>query len=242
MIPLLFITLTALFSYSSLVPTIEPVKAALVAKGFIPAACPENTIFAFDMHKVFMKQNFWQLTKSLAKTYHFSVLKFLTPSSFKRWHKVGEVAFSDLEKQHPKLKGISRHFEEFMLNQPFMLDTVDIIKGLKHKGYKIYVLSNCAQETYEKLQIKFPAIFTLFDGEYLPNNKNNYHHKPQLSFYKGFKSYVAQKGHNLKQIIFIDDKKENIVAAREENILGIQFENAKKLHTDIQKLEYGLLV
>ena len=123
-----------------------------------------------------------------------------------------------------------------------MLDTIKIIKELKNNGYKVYVLSNCAQETYDKLKLKYPAVYNLFDGEYLPSKHNNYNAKPHKSFYREFKSYLVAQGHGSKQIVFIDDKEKNVTAAKKEHIFGVQFTGAKKLRTDIAKLERGLTV
>ncbi len=57
----------------------------------------------------------------------------------------------------------------FILKDEVSKNIIEIIKELKDKGYKVYVLSNCAQETYDKLKIKYPGIYSLFDGEYLPS-------------------------------------------------------------------------
>ena len=224
-----------LFSFLSLFCTTE----SITTQPKIVPVSPLNTVYAFDMHKVFMEQNWSTLVTSLLCTYHVKSISLL---DLKNRHRVGEKHFELMEKKHPILKGISKHFEHFLLNQPFMVDTIEIIKNLKQKGYKVYVLSNCAQETYDKLQVKYPAVFNLFDGEYLPSKNNNYNAKPHSSFYREFKSYLAKKGHSSQQIVFVDDKQKNILAAEKENIIGLHFTGAKKLKTDIAKLEYGLTV
>ena len=215
------------------------VNPLITAQAKIAPVSPLNTVYAFDMHKVFMEQSWTKLVTSLLYTYHVKTIQLL---DLKNRHKVGEKYFERMEKKHPSLKGITKHFEHFLLNQPFMHDTLKLIRELKQKGYKVYVLSNCAQETYDKLQVKYPAVFNLFDGEYLPSKNNNYNAKPHSSFYREFKVYLGQQGHGSKQIIFIDDKEKNVSAAKKENIIGIQFTGAKKLRTDIMKLEFGLTV
>ena len=175
-----------LFSFLSLFYTAE----SITTQPKIVPVSPLNTVYAFDMHKVFMEQNWTKLVTSLLCTYHIKSIALL---DLKNRHRVGEKHFELMEKKHPSLKGISNYFEHFLLNEPFMLDTIEIIKELKKKGYKVYVLSNCAQETYYKLKIKYPEIYILFDGEYLPSKENKYNAKPNASFYKEFKSYLIEK-------------------------------------------------
>ncbi len=153
---------------------------------------PKNTIFAFDMHNVFM------------------------------------------------IEGKPSFFRKLLYDQPyFMMDTVQFIKQLKKEGYPVFVLTNCPKEGYDRLCTIFSSIFGLFDGAYMPSKANGYNHKPKASFYKEFKTYVAARGHSSKQIIFIDDLKQNILAAEKEGMLAIQFKTITQVKTDISHLLYA---
>ena len=149
---------------------------------------PNNTLFAFDMHNVFMIEG--------------------KPSILRKiWYK-----------------------------QPyFFKETIAFIKKLKKEGFPVFVLTNCRKEGYDRLCQIYPDIFGLFDGAYMPSKTNGYNGKPNASFYKEFRAYLAPHGHSDKKIIFIDDLQKNIKAAEKEGMIGILFKNIKQVKTDILK-------
>jgi HAD superfamily hydrolase (TIGR01549 family) len=202
-------------------------------------ANPADTVIAFDMHKVFMEQNFLSLGWSLVKKYPGTALKTLVNPV--AWHriaklktkKVGETVMRKLDKK------LLEEFQKLSLKEAFMMETVKIIQELKAAGYRLYVLSNCEETTYKKLQEAHPTIFSLFNGAYLPSATNKYNHKPNHSFYKEFQTYLNQQGLGGKKILFIDDRKENINAANTvaAGFTGIQFVSAKKLRKDLDTMK-----
>src|SRR5690606_20730259 len=105
----------------------------------------------------------------------------------------------------------------------------ELIKYLKTRGYKIYILSNIWPMSLELLYNKFPTLEALFDGAYIPQASNGFIAKPHPSFYEGFKYYLAQQNQAHKQIIFIDNRKKNIKAARQAGLIALKFSSAKEL-------------
>jgi len=203
---------------------------------------PENTVFVFDMHKVFMKQDalysgifkrHWQpMSKLLLYPSTYSNVRTLVKET-KIIERIGER----LEGLYPQLDGLSLTIQDIFVKQAFMPDTLAIIQQLKSKGYKIYVLSNCAEETYKILETTYPEVFTLFNGYYVPSAENKYDFKPRPSFYKGCKTYLAGQGHHDKTPVFIDDRKRNILSSLPEDFVGIHFTSATQLKKDVQRLE-----
>lgn len=91
---------------------------------------------------------------------------------------------------------------------------VNLVRFCKKRGYNVYVLSNMDLETMQELQKTYPDIFKLFDG--IVYSAGIGHLKPEPPIYE----YLLST-YNLKpqDCIFIDDQKENVLAAR---TLGIR--------------------
>lgn len=92
---------------------------------------------------------------------------------------------------------------------------VQIIKELKEKGYKLYILSNFHKEAFESMKTKY-SFFSLFDGGIV----SAYVHviKPDDKIYK----LLLNKHHlNAEDCLFIDDSLANINASERNGIHGI---------------------
>ena len=123
---------------------------------------------------------------------------------------------------------------QLFFNEPyFMMETIQLIQKLKRLGYPLYVLTNCRKEEYDLLTLRYPKIFKLFDGAYMPSRANSYNHKPKISFYQEFKDYLSSQGQGGKQIIFVDDLASNIRNAISEGIIGIQFKSLAQVEKEL---------
>ena len=206
---------------------------------------PGNTAFVFDIHKVFMHQNFLEIGLQVALSRYGLILcsLFLRPSFWlslnriKGESRVLEYVVGELEKIYPGLTGFSTFFEKLLLDQKPIYHTVAFIKTLKNEGYALSILSNCATETYNKMADRYPEIFNLFDLVYLPSKENQYRSKPNPQFFN--EAVIVLKRSHLfthKQLIFVDDKKKNILAGLKEHLIGIHFISVKQLRRDIKSL------
>ena len=89
-------------------------------------------------------------------------------------------------------------------------EVVEIIKGLKKQGYKIYLLSNTNEYSYEEV---IKDIEYLFDGEALSYQLH------MIKPYEGIYKYLIDKYDiNPEETLFIDDREDNMKTA---NSLGI---------------------
>lgn len=89
-------------------------------------------------------------------------------------------------------------------------EVVEIIKGLKKQGYKIYLLSNTNEHSYEEV---IKDIEYLFDGEALSYQLH------MIKPYEGIYKYLIDKYNiNPEETLFIDDREDNMKTA---NSLGI---------------------
>lgn len=112
--------------------------------------------------------------------------------------------------------------------------TVALIKELKERGYKLYVLSNMSREYIAHLR-KLP-IFEYFDYQVVSCAVHI--GKPERRIYDYLLSHC-----NLSpaETIFIDDRKDNVEAAAEVGIVPFHFDrkNPEKACDDLRKVIYN---
>lgn len=129
-----------------------------------------------------------------------------------------------------RFAGVSRHVPKYLHGKlKECVDNWDIcmtpVRGAqefceaaKSKGYGIYVLSNACSKFYEY----FPRYYDLkfFDGVVVSSDIHII--KPNLKIYE----YLLEK-YNLKpeECLFIDDREENVDAARAANMNAVVFKN-----------------
>lgn len=100
-----------------------------------------------------------------------------------------------------------------------MAYAVEWVKGLKERGYHLYILSNYAEYTYEKTSHKMEFL-PYMDGVVFSYRCKLI--KPEKEIYE----YIC-KTYELKpeESVFLDDRKDNVEAARNMGMHGIVFEN-----------------
>ncbi len=108
-------------------------------------------------------------------------------------------------------------------------DTADYLGELKQRGYKIYILSNLATESYEF--VKKLDFFQKIDGGVFSTFENAC--KPEEKLYR-----VLLERYNLNadECVFLDDKPENIEVAEKLGINGIVFTDFGTAKQQLEKL------
>ena len=112
--------------------------------------------------------------------------------------------------------------------------TVQLIKELKERGYKLYVLSNMSKEYIEYLR-KLP-VFEYFDYEAVSCEVHL--GKPNPKFYQ----YLLEHcGLNPSETIFIDDRHDNVEVAAELGITPFHFDrrNPEKACEALREVIYN---
>ena len=108
-------------------------------------------------------------------------------------------------------------------------NSIDALKLLKEKKYECYVLSNWSWETFLNMENDYPFL-KLFDGLIISGKEKII--KPNKEIY-----LLAIKRFNLKakETVFIDDRIENIIAAKKLGFKTIHLINPELIENEIKK-------
>lgn len=136
---------------------------------------------------------------------------------------VGDEVYELLVEKHPKLALFAEHLLALENEQMPDFTMLEVIHTLKQQGVKVYVLSNIGEKMYGALSAKYPEVFTLFDGIFIPTKALDYCQKPRLCFYEKFLEHVKNEGNERKHVLFVDDKRVNVEAAALCGISSILF-------------------
>lgn len=111
-----------------------------------------------------------------------------------------------------------------------MPHTLEWVKSLKDRGYRLYILSNYADHTFgqTKEEMKFlpymdGTVFS-FQCKFI---------KPEKEIYQ----YICEKYELLpEESVFLDDRKENVEAAREYGMQAIQFTTYEQASWQLEQI------
>lgn len=109
-----------------------------------------------------------------------------------------------------------KNLRRSILTQEEIVATKALVADLKSAGYKLYVLSNMSLEFIEFL--RKTEVYKYFDGEVVSCEEHVV--KPDAEIYRRL---VERYGLDVSETLFIDDRKENVEAARNEGWEGFNF-------------------
>lgn len=154
----------------------------------------------------------------------------LYKESAHKWDR-GEMTLDEVYKVLSKITGIpaDQIWEKFYLKADLNRDVIKIIKKLK-RNYKIFLFSNFISELIRKL-LSNHNITDCFD-EIIISSEHKMK-KPDVEFFN-----LLLRISNVKknEILLIDDRKDNIDAAKAFGITTILFTNTKNLEDDLGKM------
>ncbi len=108
---------------------------------------------------------------------------------------------------------------------------IDLAKTLKQKDYNIFLLSNTDELHFPYIRKKFPSI-KIFDSGLMLSYDLGYVKPDKRIFEKALSTYDLNAG----ETVFIDDRKENIIAAKELGILAIHHLNYENTFEEMNKI------
>lgn len=129
---------------------------------------------------------------------------------------------------------LRNHVEDIMQNWTNIVKpiygTVQIVRDLKEKNYKLYLLSNFHKEAFIKVFEKH-EFFNLFDGRVVSSDVHLL--KPEKEIYTKLCDTYAIKP---EESVFIDDMMINIQAATKIGFKGICFESSQQLKSHLKNM------
>ncbi|MCX5925412.1 MAG: HAD-IA family hydrolase [Candidatus Dependentiae bacterium] len=128
-------------------------------------------------------------------------------------------------------------------SQSLIPETALLIHDLHAQGYRQHIGSNIGATIFENLLTK-PQVQTIFNANifelnasqlvtYYPDGIHATIKKPQHAFYY---AYLEKNNLTAQQVVFIDDKYENVLAAQQCGMYALQFKNASQLRADLRIL------
>jgi putative hydrolase of the HAD superfamily len=147
----------------------------------------------------------------------------------------GILLLSDVIKRGTGRTELSKQEIENIMEQMFSAikpvpETLNLIRTLKSRGNKLYVLSNLFEETFNYIREKF-SIFEMFDGAVISYKLKMA--KPEKQIYKYLLDKFQLKPENT---LFIDDKQVNVDAASELGIRTVKFINPSQCRNELKIL------
>ncbi len=112
-------------------------------------------------------------------------------------------------------------------------ETVDILMDIKRRGYPVYALSNWNDVKFPIALQEFPFL-RLFDGRIVSGEVKLA--KPDHRIYQLLLDTYKL---NPRESLFIDDRLENVEAARALGIEAVQFISPRQLERDL--IQYGVI-
>jgi|GEM_PF-1097959 HAD superfamily hydrolase (TIGR01509 family) len=209
-----------------------------------PSSSPASTVIAFDLHDVLFTPNYAERLKLIiAMPYKFTLFTMLSNPVF-LYNSVrlasqqiaAEQVIDGLLPRYPDLQLFIPTITAVINAQTPIAGTLDIIKRLKQKKFKIYLLSNIGEHVLHNLKSQFPAIFSYFDELFFCSSEYCYIRKPNPQYYHSFLEKF-----NLKpdQVVFVDDLVKNIYVADTLGMHGILFNCPEQLELELKS--FGIL-
>jgi len=104
-------------------------------------------------------------------------------------------------------------------------ELVDFIRELKRTtGIRVYAMSNIPRKEVDYLRREHPSTMSIFDRVYASGMAGL--RKPDPAFYR---MVLSDSQLAPERAIFVDDKMQNVQAARDLGMRGLQFESTKAL-------------
>jgi HAD superfamily hydrolase (TIGR01509 family) len=197
--------------------------------------------FVFDLHDVLFARNYITTLKLIARIQNkIDLCKILFNPKFLydaykmlSITRVSEAYIIKLSEKHYQLEP----FVETIIDITNALTPIQemfiLIENLKLKGYRIYIFSNIGYRTYQKLTQPFQHLFDYFDGIHHVQADNNWLAKPNQNAYLLFLKTVNV---NPKNMVFVDDKPKNVIAAQKLGITALQYKSCKLLYKQLSDM------
>jgi FMN phosphatase YigB (HAD superfamily) len=193
-----------------------------------------KTVIVFDLGGVILKFSHLSICERLSDISHTPVNEiygFIFNNSLESRYDTGEITSNDFYMEIKNYLKIDLSFNGFYdIWTNIFEENVEISKiiaGLKEQNHRLFLLSNTNEMHFNFVKSKF-AIVNIFDGSILSYEAGR--KKPDINI---FKEVLRKTGAAANDHVYIDDIKENVIAAQSIGMFGIYFKNADKLKKDL---------
>jgi FMN phosphatase YigB (HAD superfamily) len=202
---------------------------------------PDNTTVAFDIDNVLLKrsepmyQTLWNYRWDLAKNiirigllYNVGQLIYqgATGGSYYELFRVQAPRLAEMVKR-------ITHEKTPLAGMP------ELINQIHARGFRMAIASNMSAADYVFYQQKFPELFGTFAyAKVIHYDKAGKAlcKKPSLEYFKQLKDELTANGLAKENLVFIDDRLNNVDASLQEGLHGILFENATQLQAELKNI------
>lgn len=192
------------------------------------------TIFS-DLGGVVLEKGFWKLWDFIEQEYF--IKKEVVRDTFLKYYKDFfsgnmdyETFWNSFEKALDLSKGADFWHEkllEFFIPQK---DVLEIYNKMRNKGFKLVLLSDQVKKLWEDINRRH-NLSSHFDEIIISSDVGL--SKPDQKIYK----YALEKtGTRAQESIFIDDREENLVSAKQMGLKVILYKNPEQLYQDLLKI------
>ena len=189
-----------------------------------------NVLLTFD-HRVAARQ-----LAALVDAEPEQVWDFLFASGLQDRYELGAVTSQQLHEQfcarfagarRPSYESFHRaNSDIFRLNVP----VVPIVAQLASAGYRLGILSNTCEEHWKHVATGRYTILQVAFSQYVLSHEQR-QAKPSAGIYQ---AAIARAGCEPGEIFFMDDRPENVAAARREGLDAIRFCSARQLAAELR--------
>jgi glucose-1-phosphatase len=130
---------------------------------------------------------------------------------------------------HGSIGEFSEYFAEIFSPIPAM---IELHAGLRRRGLKTYIFSNTNDLAIEHIRRNFP-FFKNFDGYIFSHEAGAM--KPDAKIYEALEAMTGKHG---TEIIYIDDRPENVTAGAARGWRTILHESPEKSHTALKSFGF----
>lgn len=205
---------------------------------------PQNLIIATDLDDVVLKLKKGSVILTACKNMHRG---FRCYAAYRRHSRDGQATghhYSEGFYLYLKKNGehkLARVVKKICTRKRLKQKTVNLMKKIADKGYKIFTATNIGSVFFTKLKKKFSHIFNDFfirHGMTVDFSRELVIRKPDPAYFHELKKKLDPKG--VMHILFIDDRIENVEAARKAGLLAIHYKGHKQLQAELHA--YGICV
>ena len=192
----------------------------------------------FDLGNVLIPFNpRWLFRKMLPDD--ASIDSFFAETGFEEWN-------LGMDAGRPFAEGIAAHSERFPHHRPLfeafyhrwhetvgepIAESVDLLLTLRQRGVRTFALTNFSAETYPLAVARFPFL-SEFDGTVVSGEEGVVKPDPEI-----YLRLMQRYSITASRAVFIDDRLENVEAARQLGLHGIHFVDPAAVRAELRTLK-----